>query len=316
MNGADSRYAFIGTGLFAARCLEILAVWRPPSFVVTSPPAPSGRGKNPARSPVASYAAKNLAVPVAETPDASKDASVIGLFDEYPVEFAFVTDFGQFIREPLLTKKTAIGCLNIHPSLLPLYRGAAPIQRAIMDGAAETGVTVFKLAAGMDSGPVLLRAPLTIRDDDDLGSLRERAAALGVEKFLRRVAAAAVRDWKFEPQDDSLATFAPKISPSEERIDWTQPATRIWRLVRALSPAPGAWTAFRGRRLRVLAAVPAGTNPEGSAPGELRASGKELLAACGDGALKLVAVQTEGKKRTPASEWKNGLRLAEKERFE
>jgi methionyl-tRNA formyltransferase len=253
--------------------------------------------------------------PLVETVDASSDGKVLGLKEEFPVDFAFVVDFGQFVREPILSMDTRIGCLNIHPSLLPLYRGAAPIQRVLMDGADVTGVTVFKLDEGMDSGPVLLRERIRIGPDDDFGSLLERAAAAGVGEFIEFARRNPVNGWKFEPQDELLATHAPKISSGEERINWNRPAHEIVSLVRSLSPKPGAWTTLRGKRLLILSArVLAGhaTNAI-MAPGELNLSGKEPCVCAGDGAVALVAVQAEGKKPQSAPSWKNGLRVGAEE---
>ncbi|MDR3355434.1 MAG: methionyl-tRNA formyltransferase, partial [Synergistaceae bacterium] len=177
------RYAFFGSGSFAARCLELLSEWRLPSWIVTSPPAAAGRGGRLSMSPLGRFAAGSgiLAdVPLFETARASSDAMVLDARESVPVDVVIVTDFGQMIREPLLSYGERVGCVNIHPSLLPEYRGAAPVQRALMDCRRETGVTLFKLASSMDSGPVLLRREIGIGDDDDAGTILERAAVLGV----------------------------------------------------------------------------------------------------------------------------------------
>jgi methionyl-tRNA formyltransferase len=308
------RYAFFGTGIFAARCLELLSEWKLPSWVVTAAPKPSGRGGGISRTPVGELARGHAAlkgVPLAETGAASSDGAVLALKKEFPVDFSFVTDFGQLIKEPLLSWDERVGCLNIHPSELPRYRGAAPIQRAVLDGADAIGVSVFKLAARMDSGPVLLKTSVPVLPDDDFGSLRERAAEAGVSAFVALVSEKPLDLWTFVPQDESLATCAPKISADEERVDWKRSAGEIVRLVRALSPSPGAWTTLRGKRLRILSAREAGVSLEGGCvPGELRSVGTGLEVAAGAGRVELLSVQAEGKKPQPVSVWKNGLRAA------
>ncbi|MDR2780547.1 MAG: methionyl-tRNA formyltransferase, partial [Synergistaceae bacterium] len=173
MTDETLRYAFVGTGYFAVRCLETLARWKSPSFVATSPSGAAGRGKKISRSPVGEFVSCAMAeVPLIESPDVSGDPRVLGMKSDFRVDFTFVTDFGQFIREPLLSEAERVGCLNIHPSALPLYRGAAPIQRALMDGAGGIGVSVFKLSRGMDAGPVLLRGRLEVGPEENFMSVR------------------------------------------------------------------------------------------------------------------------------------------------
>jgi methionyl-tRNA formyltransferase len=256
-------------------------------------------------------------IPLVESANASSDEAVLDLNKNARVDFAFVVDFGQFIKEPLLNAKGRIGCLNIHPSRLPCYRGAAPIQRALMDGAAEIGVSVFKLGRGMDSGPVLLQEKLAVGPYEDFGSVRERAAVLGVEAFIRLVSKTPVEEWSFVPQDDALATYAPKISSEEERIDWSATARAVSDRVRALSPRPGAWTTLKGKRLLVLSARPEeGAAKDRASPGELCLCGGNPRVASSDGFVELITVQPEGKKPQPASAWKNGLRMRVRECLE
>ncbi|MDR3353470.1 MAG: methionyl-tRNA formyltransferase [Synergistaceae bacterium] len=316
-NNDDISFGFFGSGHFAARCLEALLEWRAPAWIVTSPPKRAGRGRDMRPTPVESFAGNGalLNVPLVRSSSVSSDDDVLFLSRDIPVSFCFVIDFGQLIREPILSWNEPLGCLNIHPSLLPLYRGAAPVQRALMDRAPEIGVTIFKLAAAMDSGPILLREKILVRDDDDSGSLLARAARTGVRVFTEYLSDRPVSEWTFSPQDDSIATYADKISPEEERIDWAMPAFEICGKVRALSPRPGAWTMARGRRLKVLSASISEKSAL-NAPGELIGMGEGgVIAAAGDGCIILEKVQAEGKKLQAAMEWWNGLHASEGERL-
>lgn len=316
-NGDGLTYAFFGSGVFAARCLQLLSAWRAPHWVVTAPPKPAGRGRSPKDTPV-----KDLmdttdllqSVSVLTSADASRDEAVLAMKKNRPASFSFVVDFGQIIREPLLAWDAPVGCLNIHPSLLPLYRGAAPVQRALMDGARETGVTIFKLAAGMDNGPILLQERIPIAPGDDKDTLLERAAVAGTNAFIDYASRTPLDRWRFTPQDDARATHAPKISKDDERIDWTKPAEEIANKIRALRPAPGAWTTIREKRLRILEASSRdeATRPEAT-PGTLFGGQGGPLVATGAGLLALASVQMEGKKIGSASEWWNGLRPSEGE---
>ena len=312
MNGLP-RYAFFGSGIFAAECLELLSEWHVPSWIVTSPRKASGRGNKVSPTPVGGMVSRFCSlrgIPLLETASASSDEAVLDMKSKCPVDFSFVIDFGQLIREPLLALEERIGCLNIHPSELPLYRGAAPIQRALMDGASSIGVSIFKLAAQMDAGPVLLGETIQVGPRDDSGSLMSKAAEAGVSAFIRFASANPLDSWIFEDQDESRAAYAPKISAAEERIDWRRSARDIVRLTRALSPKPGAWTTLRGRRLLILSAREASCTegPETCLPGELRFDKTNSLAGTGDGFVEIVTVQPEGGKPQPASAWKNGLR--------
>ncbi|MDR0764513.1 MAG: methionyl-tRNA formyltransferase [Synergistaceae bacterium] len=310
------RYAFVGTGYFAVKCLETLARWKAPDFVVTSPPTAAGRGKKISRSPVGEFVSGAMAaVPLIESPDASGDPRVLGMKRDFGVDFTFVTDFGQFVREPLLSEAERVGCLNIHPSALPLYRGAAPIQRALMDGAERVGVSVFKLSRGMDAGPVLLTEHVEIGPDGNFTSARDRAAETGGRMFAEFAARNPIDSWNFVPQDDAAATYARKITADEERIDWNRTAGEIANLVRALSPRPGAWTTLAGKRLTVLAARPVCGETPRAAAGSLCPGKGAPVVACGGGFLKLITVLPEGRKPQPGESWKNGLRTGAEECF-
>ncbi|MDR1916568.1 MAG: methionyl-tRNA formyltransferase [Synergistaceae bacterium] len=312
INRGSLSYAYFGSGLFAARCLELLGVWKAPSWVVTAPPRSSGRGGRLTCTPVGDMMRRGVCgqTPLIETGDVSSCVEIMDMKKDIYVDFIFVVDFGQIIREPILGWDESIGCLNIHPSMLPLYRGAAPVQRALMDGAAETGVTVFKLARGMDSGPVLLQKRVEIKEDDNYASMLERAAWTGASMFIEYADNHPIGEWTFTPQDDARATYAPKIKPEEERIDWNMPAGKIFDKIRALSPKPGAWTTIRGKRLRILTAnrMSCCSCLGDMSCGELDMSGLYPRITTGDGVLELRTIQMEGKKIQSAVDWKNGLR--------
>lgn len=302
-------YGFFGSGAFAAQCLALFSAWRRPAWIVTAPARPAGRGKQPRPTPVGALAASDptlAGVETVESASASKDPAVLSLRERKPVDFSFVVDFGQMIREPLLAWSEHIGCLNVHPSLLPLYRGAAPVQRALMDGAHETGVTIFKLAEGMDCGPVLLQESFAT-GADDAGTILTRAADAAVRAFVQLAETTPISEWRFEPQDDARATRAPKIAPEEERIDWAKSAAEIADLVRALSPKPGAWTTLAGKRLRILGAR-AEALSSALAPGEVGHCENGPAVGTGEGLLVPTHLQSEGKKAQTAAEWWNGNR--------
>lgn len=308
-------YGFIGTGRFAAMCLERLCSRRAPEWIATSPARPAGRGTKITPSPVAKLASVMEAtrdVPIVESSSVSQDGSLLSIVEKRPVDVTFVIDLGQMIREPLLRESEQVGCLNIHPSLLPMYRGAAPVQRAIMDGAAVSGVSVFKLVRGMDSGPILTQKKVDI-SGLDAGSAFALMAEAGVDAFFEVCDSRPISEWTFTDQDDTAATHAAKIAPEEERIDWSMSAERIACIVRALSPKPGAWTTFAGRRLRVLDAR---SERGGSGlPGELDMSGDCPTVSTHDGRIVLVRVQPEGKKEQSAADWKNGARNSKEARL-
>ena len=314
VTGARPRYAFYGSGRFAARCLELLTAWAPPCWIVTASPKEAGRGRKLSETPVAAFARDCdalLEAPLLESATVSRDEAVLAMKRDAPVDFSFVIDFGQIVREPILEWESRVGCLNIHPSLLPRYRGATPVQRALMDGLETTGVTIFKLADGVDCGPILLQKEVAVAPEDDAGMLLERCACVGVAAFIEYVAGNPFSDWHFREQDETAATYAPKISPDEERIDWSASAEEILGRVRALSPRPGAWTTIQGKRLRVISMSIPGGDVGTLMPGELAAKSKEPLVGTGSECVTLVSVQMEGKKIQSAAQWWNGFRAAE-----
>jgi methionyl-tRNA formyltransferase len=229
-------------------------------------------------------------------------------------DLALVVDFGRRVPEDLLSLPRW-GCLNIHPSLLPEYRGAAPVPRALLDGRTETGVTLFRLVGRMDAGPILDQVSSPIAPEESAGELLARLADLGTDRLLERLDDLP-EGWRFREQDEDKATPAPKLAAGEARLDWSRPSTELHRQVRAFSPEPGAHALFRGGRLKIRGARVADSGVSGE-PGAFQGlSGGEPLFACGSGILALSRVQPEGKRPQSGAEWAAGRRLAPGDRLE
>ena len=251
-------------------------------------------------SPPAAEAARVLAIDLVQTANVN-DPDPVEWIDAASPDAIAVCAFGQLIREPLLSSRPM---LNVHPSLLPRWRGAAPIARAIMAGDTETGVSVMRVTAGLDSGPVALQERATIAPDDDWGSLSARLAEIGGELLVRALDLYQAGELTFREQDDELATYAEKIDPDERRLDPRRPASELAAAVRGLTPRPGAYLELgRDDRLGVRSALPRdGELP----PGELRAVDGELLLGCGEGVLRLTTVQPPGGRPMPVDAYLRG----------
>ncbi len=259
-----SRTVFLGTSDFAATVLGRLSESaHRPALVVTPPDSRQGRGRRE-KPPPAAVLAKDLDLPLLQAQSVNDDDAVERIRASSP-EFAVVCAFGQLIREPLLSE---LEMLNVHPSLLPRWRGAAPIERAIMAGDAETGVCVMRLTEGLDSGPVALCERTAIGDGEDFGALASRLAALGGDLIVRALDLAGEGELEFSEQEEERATYAEKIEPAERRLDPALPASQLERVVRGLSPHVGTYLQLGGEeRLGVRRAVA----EEGNAGlGELR----------------------------------------------
>ncbi len=267
-----------------------------PVLAVTPPDSRRGRGRRPGSPPVAE-AASELGIEVAQTPDASGPDAVRRIAAAAP-ELGVVCAFGQLIHEPLLSR---LELLNVHPSLLPRWRGAAPVERAIMAGDDETGATIMKVTAGLDSGPIAARARLPIGPGDDYGTLAARLAPLGGQLAVAALDSRAAGELALESQDDEAATYAEKIGPGDRRLDPGRPAPELERTVRALRPHIGAHVELvGGDRLGVIAAV---AEAGGPAPG---AFDDELRLGCAEGALRLVEVRPPGGRAMEAAAYLRG----------
>jgi methionyl-tRNA formyltransferase len=293
------RLIFMGTPDFSVPALDALvAAGHEVACVYTQPPRPAGRGKKPRPAPVQARAeALGLPVrhPASLKPQAEKEA-----FAALGAEIGVVVAYGLILPRAVLDAP-ARGCLNIHASLLPRWRGAAPIQRAVMAGDAETGVCIMQMEPGLDTGPVLLRQATPIGPEDTAGDLHDRLSALGAEAI-----AAALEGLDALtpiPQGETGVTYAEKIDKAEARVDWTQPAEVVARRIRGLSPFPGAWCDAGAERLKLLRAKAVAGQ---GAPGEVL---EGFTVACGDGAVEIGEAQREGRRPMPAGEILRGLSL-------
>ncbi|HEX5763505.1 MAG TPA: methionyl-tRNA formyltransferase [Solirubrobacterales bacterium] len=293
------RTVYLGTSDFAATVLRRLAGSpHRPALVVTPPDRRKGRGRKSGPPPAAALAGE-LGIELLQTEDVNGEASLERIRAASPEALA-VCAFGQLIREPLLSGLL----LNVHPSLLPRWRGAAPIERAIMAGDAVTGVSIMRLTAGLDSGPVALREEVPIGPDDDFATLAGRLAARGGELLVQAFDLQATGGLELREQDEADVTYAEKIDSGERRLDPSRPADELARRVRALTPHVGAYLALDGgERLGVRRARPVEAE---LAPGEVSAVDGELLLGCGEGALRLEVVQPAGGKPMQADAYLRG----------
>jgi methionyl-tRNA formyltransferase len=289
------RTVYLGTSEFAATVLDhLVASDHRPALVVSRPDRPRGRGRRTQPPPVADRAAE-LDIELLQPEDLNAPESVAAIAAAGPEAIA-VCAYGAIIREPLLSAHDAY---NVHPSLLPRWRGAAPVERAIQAGDAQTGVCIMRPVAELDAGPVHLRASEPIRPDDDYGSLAPRLAELGG----RLLVEALDQRPEPEPQGEEGVTYAEKIERDERRLDTDRPAAELGRTVRALNPHVGTWVADGDDRLGVRRAAPAA---DPAAAGELVVSDGRLLLGTADGALELLEVQPPGKRVMPTADYLRG----------
>ncbi|KSB88245.1 methionyl-tRNA formyltransferase [Caulobacter vibrioides] len=301
------RIAFLGTPDFAVACLaELVASGHEIACVYSQPPAPRGRGQELKPSPVHAFA-EGLGLPV-RTPASMKTPEEIQAFQALDLDAAVVVAFGQILVKDVL-EAPRLGCFNLHASLLPRWRGAAPIQRAIMAGDPVTGVQVMRMSEGLDEGPVLLSETVRIDALDTVASLHDRLAAVGA-RLLPVALAAIERGGAIEtPQAEDGVTYAKKIKPAEARIDWTRPAAEVDRHIRGLSPFPGAWFEAPSDKgpVRVKALLSKMEDASGE-PGTVLDDA--LLIACGEGSVRLLKAQREGKGVQDAEVFVRGFPLA------
>lgn len=303
------RIVFMGTPHFAVPSLEkLVEAGYAPVAVVTSPDAPGRRGAPDVPPPVKAAAERLGLAPVLQ-PERVRDEAFARDLEALAPDLFVVVAFK--ILPPRVFTIPRLGAFNLHGSLLPRYRGAAPIQRAVMAGEAETGVTTFFLQEQVDTGSVILQERIAVGPDDTAGDVHDRLMHVGARLVVETVQRIERGEAHPQPQDDALASPAPKLFREEGELDWSRPAQQVHDHVRGFSPVPGAWTTFRGEALKILRTC----RTEGSgAPGEIR-SVQPLVVACGAGAVELVEVQPAGRRRMDAAAFVNGSRVEGGERL-
>lgn len=290
------RIAFLGTPPEAAVALQALhRAGHDVALVVTQPDRRRGRGGDTSPSPV-KRTALELDLPV-RTPE--KAVEVVDELRGSGAELGVVVAFGQILPVPLL-ESLPHGFVNVHYSLLPRWRGAAPVERAILAGDAETGVCIMAVEEGLDTGGVYAEARISIADDDTAGQLRAELADLGAQLLVETIE--SIPGSTPHPQEGE-ATYARKLTPEEFELDWSAPAAQVSRMVRAANPNPGAWTFAGGRRLKIWRAQPADADLE---PGHVAPDAP--VVGTGEGGIRLVEVQVEGKQRVTGDDWRRGFR--------
>lgn len=295
------RVIFFGTAAFAVPSLERLAE-RSHTVVlcVTQPDRPQGRGLAPAPAPV-KRAARRLGIPLAQP-----ERLEAGILKGVQAEIGVVAAYGQLIRRDALSLP-ALGMVGIHPSLLPKYRGAAPVAWALLNGDRTTGITIFRLNERLDAGGIILQQAVPIQPQEDAGTLAARLARLGAAALLQALDAIAEGRAVTRPQDESQASEAPKLTKAQGRIDWTASAEAIERLVRATVPWPGATTTWSGTPLKIWRAAVGGIRPGEAAAGcVVRVDAAGIAVATGDGTVLIQEVQLSGKRRTRAQDFLAG----------
>jgi methionyl-tRNA formyltransferase len=297
------RLIFMGTPDFAVpTLLELAAAGHEIVAVYTRAPKPAGRGMDLQPTPI-ERVARRFGLPVF-TPATLKTAEAEAAFRAHQADAAVVVAYGLILPKPIL-ETPRLGCFNVHASLLPRWRGAAPINRAIMAGDAESGVTIMRMDEGLDTGAMAMADRVAIGADMTAGDLHDALARLGADLLLRALAAAERGSLSLTPQPQAGVTYATKISKDETRIDWSKPASQVHNHIRGLSPFPGAWCEIGGVRVKALRSTRAeGEIAAKAAPGTVLDD--HLTIACGEGAVRLVQVQRAGKQPMQAEEFLRG----------
>jgi methionyl-tRNA formyltransferase len=295
------RLIFMGTPDFSVpTLLELVAHGHEIAAVYTRAPKPGGRRGLQLQPTPVEEAARKLGVPVL-TPKTLKTEEALEEFRAFDADAAVVVAYGMILPQAILDAPK-LGCYNLHASLLPRWRGAAPINRAIMEGDAESGVMVMKMDVGLDTGDVAMAERIAITDHMTAGDLHDRLSRLGADLMVRAMAALARGGLQLKKQSEDGVTYAAKIDKAEARIDWTKPARAVLRHIHGLSPFPGAWAELENARVKILRCELA----KGSgAPGEVLDD--QLTIACGEGAIRILELQREGKARMQAVDFLRGV---------
>ncbi len=290
---------FAGTPAFARASLQALTGGGfKPAAVLTQPDRPAGRGKQLTASPVKTFAVDN-GIDVLQ-PVTLRDEAVQQALRQLQPDVLIVAAYGLILPQAVLDIPTH-GCLNVHASLLPRWRGAAPIQAAIRSGDAQTGISLMAMTAGLDCGPVYTTRATDIGSEETAGELHDRLAVLGAELLVEELAGILGGARRATEQDESQATYAPKITPADARLDWQLDASAVDRHIRAFNPVPGAWCLLDGERIKCWRSHPASGTGE---PGEVIAADADgIVVACGSASLAITELQRPGRKRVSAGEF-------------
>ena len=305
------RIVFFGTPAFAEASLRaLLRAGHQIAGVVTQPDRPHGRSRSVLVPPPVKLLAESEQLPVLQPERPTGDLFLAGL-KRFDADLGIVVAYGHILRQQVLDTPR-LGMINVHASLLPRLRGAAPVQWSIARGDTKTGVSIMRMEAGLDSGPVLHQVATTIGEHETGGELTRRLAALGAEALVETLGRIPRHALGGQPQDDALATYAPKVTRDTARIDWTGDAAQVARTIRAFDPAPAAWTRLGDTEIKLFGARPV----EGAgAPGAIVTGSGRLTVAAGDGAVEIAEVQPAGKRRLEVSAWLRGRSALDKERF-
>lgn len=301
---------FMGTPEFALPSIQSLVQHgHQVLLVVTQPDKPRGRGKRVGMSPVKEYALeRGLAV---LQPEKASDSRFCEIIRGLQPDVILVVAFGQILKQHLLDIPRW-GVINIHASLLPVYRGAAPIQRAVLNGETRTGLTVMRMDAGLDTGPILFQEETAIGEDETAGQLHDRLALLAGDLMIRSLRHMAGHPIEAKPQDHDRATYAPKMEKEMGLVEWGRSAREVSAFIRAFDPRPGAFTFCRGSEMKLFASTVAAGSGLPGVPGRVRRQpGDRLFVETGEGLVEIRAVQVPGKKRMPASDFLRGFHLEE-----
>lgn len=303
------RVIFMGTPDFAVPSLEALLTKHEVVLVVTQPDKPKGRGKKMVPTPVKTCALEH-GIPVLQ-PEKVKEPEFVEQLRSYEPDLIAVTAFGQILSEPIL-EMPKYGCINVHGSLLPKYRGAAPMQWSIIDGEKMTGITTMYMAKGLDSGDMLLKAEVEITDEDTFATIHDKMAVTGANLLLDTLDQLEAGTLERIPQDHDAATYAPMITKETGHIDWSKNRQDIINLIRGLNPVPAAYTIYEEEVLKIFGAALSDVQADSAANGEIVAVVKKgFVVKCGDGCLLITEVQARGGKRMMTDAYLRGHAMKE-----
>ena len=303
------RVIFMGTPDFAVPSLEALLTKHEVVLVVTQPDKPKGRGKKMVPTPVKACALEH-GIPVLQ-PEKVKEPEFVEQLRSYEPDLIAVTAFGQILSEPIL-EMPKYGCINVHGSLLPKYRGAAPMQWSIIDGEKVTGITTMYMAKGLDSGDMLLKAEVEITDEDTFATIHDKMAVTGANLLLDTLDQLEAGTLERIPQDHDAATYAPMITTETGHIDWSKNRQDIINLIRGLNPVPAAYTIYEEEVLKIFGAALSDVQADSAANGEIVAVVKKgFVVKCGDGCLLITEVQARGGKRMMTDAYLRGHAMKE-----